>query len=586
MSFSGLAAWQAWALIAAAAGAAIALFLIKVRPPRIAVPSLLLWRRVFDQARHLTWWERVRRAISLAATAVIAIALALAIARPGPRVTAQSRGRTLIVIDSSWSMLARTSNGDTRWARALAGARTLVESSGGDAVALATTADGLVEGPTPDTALLETAIGRLTPSGGEDAGLPHVSGVDTVHFFTDGAVARPIDASVVVHSVFEPAGNVAITAFNERPPTARGTRAEAYLEIANYAATDQSVQLTLTRGTAVLFDRPVDAKAGEILRQIVPLDAAGDPLLRARIRAKTNALEADDEAVAWMGDNAPLAVTVVSENPGALQTVMQRNPGVQATFVKPAQYTPESGDVVVFDRWLPVQPAVRPALYLAPASASWLGVAGDEERSPRWSLVGDHAVLAGVDPMTVDIKRAHAYRIDGGRAVASSERGTPLVTIVESGDRRAVVLGFAIADSNLAAAPAFPVLIANAVDWLARPATSALNRPGRIVLPAGTARVTGPDGRAVPILPAGDRSVATLPTPGVYRVDGAGAHSVITVNVGGPATSNLTRTTLAPERAANVVAEAGGRPWWLYAIAVAFGLVALEWITWQRRITV
>ena len=51
MSFSGLAAWQAWALIAAAAGAAIALFLIKIRPPRIAVPSLLLWRRVLDDAR-------------------------------------------------------------------------------------------------------------------------------------------------------------------------------------------------------------------------------------------------------------------------------------------------------------------------------------------------------------------------------------------------------------------------------------------------------------------------------------------------------------------------------------------------------
>ena len=41
------------------------------------VPSLVLWQRVLDQARHLTWWERVRRAVSLAATILIAVALAI-----------------------------------------------------------------------------------------------------------------------------------------------------------------------------------------------------------------------------------------------------------------------------------------------------------------------------------------------------------------------------------------------------------------------------------------------------------------------------------------------------------------------------
>ena len=30
------------------------------------VPSLLLWRRVLDEARELTLWERIRRAVSLA----------------------------------------------------------------------------------------------------------------------------------------------------------------------------------------------------------------------------------------------------------------------------------------------------------------------------------------------------------------------------------------------------------------------------------------------------------------------------------------------------------------------------------------
>ena len=97
MSFGAMAAWQALLLIAAAAAAAAFIFRIKLRPPRVQVPTLLLWRRVFDRARELTWWERVRRAVSLAAAVLIALALALAVTRPGPRRGPSSEGRTLSV---------------------------------------------------------------------------------------------------------------------------------------------------------------------------------------------------------------------------------------------------------------------------------------------------------------------------------------------------------------------------------------------------------------------------------------------------------------------------------------------------------
>ena len=81
MSFGAMAGWQALLLIAAAGAVAAWLFLIKIRPPRINVPSLLFWRRVLDQKRDETWWERIRRAVSLAATVLIAVALAMAVAR-------------------------------------------------------------------------------------------------------------------------------------------------------------------------------------------------------------------------------------------------------------------------------------------------------------------------------------------------------------------------------------------------------------------------------------------------------------------------------------------------------------------------
>jgi hypothetical protein len=100
-------------------------------------------------------------------TVAIAVMLAMAIARPSRTAGAgsSSRGRVLVVIDSSWSMLARTRGGDTRWDRALAEARRVAASS--DQVAIATTADGVVEGPTDDPVLIESALGRLTPSGSD-----------------------------------------------------------------------------------------------------------------------------------------------------------------------------------------------------------------------------------------------------------------------------------------------------------------------------------------------------------------------------------------------------------------------------------
>ena len=64
-----------------------------MRPPRVLVPSLLLWRRVLDESRELTLWERIRRAVSLVVTAIaIALALALAVDPAVARARRRRRG--------------------------------------------------------------------------------------------------------------------------------------------------------------------------------------------------------------------------------------------------------------------------------------------------------------------------------------------------------------------------------------------------------------------------------------------------------------------------------------------------------------
>ena len=597
MTFGAMASWEAWLLLLGAGVLAAALFFIKLRPPRILIPSLALWQRVLDASPEVTRWERIRRAVSLVVTVAIAVALALALARPS-RIAGRGTaapGRILVVLDSSWSMQAKTRGRDTRWDRAIAEARRLAASS--DQVAIATTADGLVEGPTDEAVLIESALGRLRPAGADARSWPAVPGVDAVHFITDGAVARQVDPAVIVHSVFEPVGNVAITAFDVRPsltPDRRGPGSQigqAYLEVANFAPEAQKVHITLVRGNVTVADNRVDMGAGEAYRQVIPLSRQGDPALRAHVEAADNALDVDDDGFAWISRARLLSIVVAGEHTEWLRRLFAGDPDVRATFVSPAEYRDGREDVTIFDRWAPPSPSSRQAIYFAPpADTPWLDAAGqpaNEERRPRWETIGTHPVLRGVDPLTLRIDRARGYSSPLLVPIARSTRGTPLVYAGESAGRRLLLVTFGPADSSLASAPGFPVLIGNALDWLARPEARDLSvRPGLASFADGTTKVTAPDGASVPLTRINGAAIGLLRVPGLYVVEAGGAQSTIAVNTADPQRSNMMRTSLAAGTTATPARGVLERPWWLACAIAAFLLAFAEWWTWQRRLTV
>ena len=600
MSFGAMAGWQAWGLLALTAGVLSFLFFMKIRAPRVHVPSLMLWTKVLDATREMTLWERIRKAVSWIVITAIGLMLMLALTRPAPGVAATGGGRRLIVIDSSWSMGAETSNGDTRWERAIAKARTLIVASAGDEVALATTADGLVEGPSTDSVLLEAALDRIAPAGGEQGDWPQLSGVSVVHFITDGTLPRATadleaaGAKVNVESVFEAAPNLAITAFEAHASSDPEAQAEAYLELANYSAAPQKARLVVTRGTAKMADVSIDLNAGEAVRQMVPLGKQGDSRVLARLSGPNNALEIDDEAVAWVSGAQQLAVTIVSEAPGYIQVLFDRLPGMKATFIAPGAYAkPRTGpeDVLVFDHWAPSEAPTKPSLFITPpdpkTGPAWMGTTRNE-REPQWATSLAHPVLNGVDPTTVAIERARTVEADMWTPIAKSATGTPLVSVAETPDYRRVLIGFGSAEpeSNVALQPAFPVLMVNAIEWLARPSLGSQVRPGVVPLTAQVKHLTSPDGKTVDVTTFGDTRLARIVTPGLYLAEGGGMRSALAVNVGDPQVSNVSRTSLSAATLASTAAEQSNDPWWPVLIAIAFVLGLVEWWTWQRRITV
>jgi hypothetical protein len=599
MTFGAVPAWEAWVLLAGAGALATALFFIKLRPPRILIPSLSLWQRVLGSSRELTLWERIRRAVSLAVTIAIAVVLALAVLRPSRigGAGAAARGRALIVLDSSWSMRAKTHGRGTRWDHAIAEARRIAAAS--DQVAIATTADGLVQGLTDDSVLIEAALARLEPSAFADTSWPTVSGVQAVHFITDGAVAHHIDPAVVVHSVFEAVDNVAITAFDVRSTLTAGHRgmdsqvASAYLEIANFAAKPQTVHITLSRGKTQVGESNTSLAAGEAYRQIVPLTRQGDPALHAHVDASENALDVDDEGYAWIARARPLSIVVVGDHPEWIRRLLANDPDVRATFVAPAAYRNTHEDVTVFDRWVPAEMPTHPALYFAPPDDTpWLAAKesnvpqSQEERRPRWDNPGNHPVLRGVDPVTLRIDRARNCGAADLTPIARTSRGMPLVCVGESPDRRLVVVGFGAADSNLASAPAFPVLVANALEWLGRPELRDLSLQPGIAPFSVPVRITRSDGESVPLTRMASSAFGVLSAPGLYTIESGGARNTVAVNATDPQRSNVSRTTLASGTSTASPPTPLERPWWIACAVLAFVLAFGEWWTWQRRLTV
>jgi hypothetical protein len=584
MTFALVSSAWAWALLAGAVAAAILSFIVRPRPPRHRVPSMLIWQRVLDETRDRSVWDRLRWIVSMLLTAAIAAALALALARPAPASGPESGGRLLLVLDSSWTMQARRPTGQTRWDRAVEAAWTTARSAGADEVAIATTADGIVEGPTAELGLIRSALNRLAPTGAPDGAWPRLTGA-TVHFFTDGTVPRAPDPEVTLHSVFVPVPNVAVTAFDIEPRPGERDTADAFVAVANHAPLTQNVEISLTRGGAVVFARTVQLGAGERHREIVPVPNAGDPRFHARVRAEANALDVDDDVAAWLWAARPVSVGVVSESK-ALATLLAADRTLQVRVVDATEYAHTPVDLWVFDRWLPDAPPADPALVIDPPASAWFGQRGAVEARPVWRAMRAHPVLEGVDPTWLRVRSVRPVIRDTLDPVVVSGQDTPLVATEAGADGRFVVVAFSTDDSNLSTTPAFPVLVGNAIDWLVRPEPNVRRRPGAIVLPAATSRIIAPNGETLPITRLPDRVTAYLPGPGLFLVTTGRRDRTVVVALGDAERTDLLSSSVPPDSESQPVDVRVTRPWWVLLAIAALGCCLVEWMTWQRRVTV
>ena len=593
----------------------IVLYLLKVTRRRWTVSTLFFWQRVVEEQPRHALFHRLRNFLSLLLNLLILLCLILAAAQlRWPGFSSVERN-TFLIIDNRARMQARDVAGRTRLDVAKKLARQILRRTS------ARNPTGLIileEKPETEVALtddaeeLQRALNALQPTdtvGKLDDALQLAERIlasrpGRILLLSDEPARKPMSA--IEFKQFgltnEFLDNVAIVGMEARALPENPETAEVFVKAANFSQSVKNVKVELTVDETLFDLKAIDLSPGES-RAIIFSGISGlkryansRGLIVARIEDQ-DALSTDNQAYALLPERKPILVLLVTRNNWFLENALKAGEANETQIVSPANYRislNQSFDVVIFDRELPSEITLD-----APGNFLFLGV------SPLPpAVLSDHPVIAETDPgdpimrfvdlHTSTILRAVRLPLEiPGWTVRAPVAGAdgPLVVSLESSRRRRVIIAFDPIDSDLPVRVAFPLLIHNAVAWLANKNNDAqvqIQAGDTLHLENGIHVVHGPltaSGSGQKFAVDGD----FRPTRnGFYRIENGQEQKLIAVNTFDPAQSDLRSIGLPEPGPATVWPSVVGWlswPPWIYFGLLALSFSGLEWWMYHRRRT-
>ncbi len=585
-------------LFAALVPIVVMLYLLKIRRRDAAVSTLRFWQKLATDNRRRTFWQKLRRPLSLLLQLLLLALVLFALARPELGAFSFGGGAsTVVVFDARARMQGREENGGTRFdeARKIATGFLRRASTSHQVALLAAGARPRVLVPlSTDDAPLLSALQNLSAddaSGSLDDALALAhellasrAAPRRVVVITDHAApGRPdsTDGTIEWIAVGTPRENVGLTRLAVRRLATSSADAEILFEIVNHGSSARTGSVEFAFDGRVFDVRPLDLAPGQRRTEVL----ASPPLNRLPGNARgwitarwlpgdgrTDALALDDVAYAVAPLPRPRRVLLVTSGNPFLERSLAADDSVRFDLLAPSAYEPTMAanfDAVVLD-----QPeksggdmfANFPAGNFLFIQQSPLGLAEGQLDRPLVTEVDiDDPLLRLADLREVNFLRAVRFPFEarrgpqrlGGWRVHAPLRSldSALILVGERdaeagrGSQRFVALAFSVTDSDLPLRIAFPLFVHNAVQWLAggeAASVNALQSGETLRLRAGESVDASPrtqpaDGTAVS--PSTASGAAFAPTRnGFYlRRDAAGTESWIAVNTFDDDTANLTR---------------------------------------------
>jgi hypothetical protein len=638
MRLTGLPLSQLLAVGLAAALATVALYLLKLRRRAVPVPFAKLWERVVRERESTALFSRLKRLLSLLLQLALVALLVFALGDPRLGESVVEGRNVVALVDASASMQA-TDEAPSRLEAARSHVRSMVRGLSGADRLLVAQMDAAV---TPlstlsgDQAELEASLGRLRASDARAdfaralrfasdtlRGLPKAE----VVVVSDGSLGEAHDALGEVHlgdaklsfvKVGRRGKNAAVTQFSVRRYPLDKSRYEVMLEVTNADAEPAEVELSLYGDGNLVDVTRLRLGPGERLPRFYPNLSGAGRTLEARIRyadGSADDLPADDRAYALLPERRRVKVQCVTRGNTYLEAALLLDEYLEVVTVDPGRYpAPGRFDVTVFDGVAP-----RPAdgggasLYLLPA-----GDGAPVKLGAEMSDVGfdeyerKHPLWRWVVPDPIGIGRARALEPgEGDRVLASSVdertgKKRPLVVAGRRDGRRFVATGFDPRESDMVLRIAWPLFLLNAINDFVDEDARYLSsyRTGEVwhlPAPGGASRVTlvDPDGAAHELAVEDGRALFLGQRAGFYTLRAApapGAPAGAGETMFAANLADVRESTIGPAESVNVGGRASGalegftpgvrREVWIYLLAAAVALTAVEWFTYHRRITV
>ncbi len=568
----------------------VILYMLRARREPRVVPSVLLWERATRDLVARLPMRRLERSLLLLLQILAIAVIVLALARPLLALRGFAGDAVVLVIDTSASMQA-TDIAPTRLAVAQREALALVDGLGRrQPVALveAGIRPRLTSEFTTNRQVLNAAVRALAASDAAAAldeavalaaGLRADGRPAAVHLFSDQPPPQP---AIRWHRIGRGAPNAALTAARTRRDARGHTLLMVRVEAFGGAFPSRTVVVDLDGRTVARRDVRIAPGRPETL-----LFDLGDGSGIATVSLQgSDALPADDRAVAAIGHAGLPRVLVVGDKNPVLDAVLAAVPTAGVTrSVGPSPGEWGRVPLVIVDR-VPLQ-TLPPGSYLLIGTLGGnlpVQIVGTAPEQTIQRITTTHPVMRLADLRGVRIAGALALRPQAGSVLAEGD--LPLVWAYEGRGIRAVVLPFDLMQSDLPVHPAFPVLIANAIEWLAGSPEASLGQAP--IVPAGPwrrATLVDPRGTSTALeardgvfmLPAFDRV-------GAYHLRTGGWERLWVVSTVDPGESSL---AVAPETAVRggepvaQVAQLRLTPWLLGLAAL---LLAGEWWLWARTL--
>lgn len=595
----------------------IAFYLLKLRRKEHEISSTYLWRKMIRDVEANAPWQKLKPNLLLLLQLLFLAVLILAAARPFT-LGEDALGQNLIlIIDSSASMSASDVR-PTRLEAAKTRAAQIVDETPGErrvTVIEAGPAARLRVSATGDLRLAHQAIEEIQPGmGGSQLGmaLELASAVASrqpetdIFVLSDGRGTLP--ERLILHGRLHylqigiSGENQAVSQFNLEYLAGGGL--QAFIQATNYGSQPVRRRLdVLADGRAVsAFDLELPAQAST---SVVAADLPGSArTIEARLEG-SDLLAADDTASAVVRRPAPVNVALVSSGDLFLSTALKLLPNVELSSVEPGAALPEGQtDLVIYDRTVPDSLPASGALWFIapPKSTPFFTVTGLAELPSARAVDSADPLLRNAaldevfifDSVDISLPGWANTALAGDLADGSS---VPLLIYGEQGGRRTAVLAFDLSHSDFPLNIAFPITLANTINWLVPPgegSVAAALRPGETLafdLPAGVTEAVFslPDGKRSAVQAVDGRAVFTATNQqGIYEVQWKDELPIpFAVNLFSPLESNVTPSDNLPgvetrTSQASSGAEAGQREWWRWFALAALLLLAAEWLVYQR----